>query len=290
VQELHYDGPTTVQDAVAAMARGQARPLAGGTDLIVQLREGRRTAATIVDLKRIPELTEITRTADGGWRIGAATSVTRLGRHVDFAAEHHALLESARMIGCLQIQSRASLGGNLCNAAPSADAVPLLISLSAQATIAGPAGRRTVPVEEIATGPGQSCLQPGEILVAIRLPAQAGRWAAKYLRFTPRREMDIAIAGSGVWLHLDNNNNIIDAKITLASVAPTPLVATKAQTMLVGEPLSKERMAQAAEHAAGEARPISDTRGSADYRRQLVAVLTRRALAACATELGCDEE
>ena len=286
MQELHYSRPTTVADAVVALARPDARVLAGGTDLIVQVREKRRQVAHVIDLKRIPELNAITRQADGGWRIGAAASVGRLGRDAAFAAEHHALLDSARLIGSLQIQNRASLGGNVCNAAPSADAVPLLICLGARGVVAGPGGRRTLPIVEIATGPGRSSLAAAEILVAIVVPAQTGRWAAKYLRFTPRREMDIAIAGVGVWLQLDQQSAITGAAITLASVAPTPLVAAAAQTLLVGERLSPKLIAAAAQSAADEARPISDTRGSADYRRQLVAVLTRRALEACAGELG----
>jgi CO/xanthine dehydrogenase FAD-binding subunit len=275
-----------VSEAVALLARGDARALAGGTDLIVQLREGRRAVRQVVDLKRIPELIEIVREADGGWRIGAALSVGKLGRDAAFAKEHHALLESARLIGSLQIQNRASLGGNVCNAAPSADAVPLLICLGAQAEIAGAKGRRAVPVAQIATGPGRASLAPDEILVAIRLPAQKGRWAAKYLRFTPRREMDIAIAGAGVWLQLDSAGTITNAKITLASVAPIPLIATAAQTLLIGARPSSKLYSEVGATAAREAQPISDTRGSAEYRRNLVAVLTRRALDACAAELG----
>lgn len=286
MQELQYDGPKTVAEAVALLADGQARALAGGTDLIPQMREGRRAVARVVDLKRIPELTAIDRHDDGGWRIGAAASIGKLGRDVRFASEHASLLESARLVGSLQIQSRASLGGNVCNAAPSADAVPLLICLGGTGRIVGPAGERTIPVSAIATGPGRTSLQPGELLVSIELPAQPRRWAAKYLRFTPRREMDIAIAGAGVWLALDEAGAIAAARITLASVAPVPLVADKAVAALVGERPSGKIFAAASAAAAEAARPISDTRGSAEYRRDLVAVLTRRGLEACATQLG----
>jgi CO/xanthine dehydrogenase FAD-binding subunit len=286
VQELYYDGPATVPEAIALLAQGHARALAGGTDLIPQLREGRRTLARVVDLKRIPELTAIERTADGGWRIGAAASVVRLGRHHEFAAEHAGLLESARLIGSLQVQSRASLGGNVCNAAPSADGVPLLISLGAIAKIAGPSGARSIPVADVATGPGRTSLNPGELLAAIEVPAARDRWAAKYLRFTPRREMDIAIAGAGIFLQLGSGGTIAAARITLASVAPTPLATERAPALLIGERPSAKLFAAAGDAAAREARPISDTRGSADYRRELVAVLTRRALEAGATQLG----
>lgn len=265
---------------------GGARALAGGTDLIPQLREDRRSARVVIDLKHIPELCSIGRTSDGGWRIGAAVSVRALGQSAAFAAEHGALLEAARLIGSLQIQSRATLGGNLCNAAPSGDAVPLMVSLQAMAEIAGPRGRRTIAAERLASGPGRTSLDAGELLVAILLPPRAAGHAAKYLRFTPRREMDIAIAGSGVAIGLDASGEIATARITLASVAPVPLRALNAEARLLGNRPTAALLLEAGQIAAGEAQPISDTRGSADYRRDLVAVLTRRALEACCAELG----
>jgi CO/xanthine dehydrogenase FAD-binding subunit len=286
VQELHYDYPASLKDAVGQLGGGSIRLLAGGTDLIPQLREGRRAASRVVNLKRIPELNVIERRGDGGWRIGAAVTIGKLAQNVAFASEHAALLASAKLIGSLQIQNRASLGGNVCNAAPSADAVPLLYCLDAAAEIAGPSGVRTIPVASVAIAPGRTSLADGEILVALVLPAVRPRTAAAYQRFTPRREMDIAIAGAGAWIELDAGGAIIDAKITLASVAPTPLVATQAQLLLIGSKPSLALFTEAASVAAQEARPISDTRGSADYRRHLVAVLTRRVLASCAAELG----
>ncbi len=286
MQPFTYERPTTAEAAVARLAAGGARVLAGGTDLIPQLREGRRSARVVVDVKYIPELGSIGRTPDGGWRIGAAASVQALGGVVAFAAEHRALLDSARLIGSLQIQSRATLGGNLCNAAPSGDAVPLLVSLGAMAEIAGPRGRRTIAAERLAAGPGRTSLDAGELLVAVQLPPRTAGHAAKYLRFTPRREMDIAIAGSGVAIGVDDSGEIMSARITLASVAPVPLRAAKAEARLLGNRPNAALLLEAGQIAAGEAQPISDTRGSADYRRELVAVLTRRALEACCTELG----
>ena len=287
MQDIRYERPATVDAAVALLHSGQARLLAGGTDLIPQLREGRRAADVVVDLKHIRELTALTHLSDGGWLIGAAVSVGQLGRDAVFAEMHTALLESARLIGSLQVQNRASLGGNLCNAAPSADAVPLLICLGADAEIAGPGGRRRrLPVEKLATAPGRTTLEAGEMLVAIVLPPKPARMAAKYLRFTPRREMDIAVAGSGVMIRLDAAGAIAEARITLASVAPVPLRAANAEASLIGARPSKPLFEAAGQRAAAEARPISDTRGSADYRRELVAVLTRRALLDCATQLG----
>ena len=267
------------------LGRGAGRVLAGGTDLIPQLREGRRSTSHIVDLKHIPELTAIERQADGGWRIGAAATIGQLAQDQLFAAEHRALLASAQLIGSLQIQNRASLAGNVCNAAPSADAVPLLVCLGAEAEIASARGHRRILVAEVATAPGRTSLADNEILVALHLPPRPARSAAAYLRFTPRREMDIAIAGAGVSIVLDAGGRIADARIALASVAPTTLAAENAQRLLVGHRPSPVLLAEAAAAAAQEARPISDTRGSAGYRRDLVAVLTRRALETCVAEL-----
>jgi carbon-monoxide dehydrogenase medium subunit len=287
VQELRYERPATVAEAVAAAGRDGARALAGGTDLIAQLKEGRRSASAIVDLKHVPELVAIAREADGGWRIGAAARVRSLAAHGELAREHAGLIASACLIGSLQIQSRASLGGNLCNAAPSADAVPLLIALGATVEIAGPRGRRTVAAQAIPVGgPRRTSLEPGEIVAVIRLPARASRSAARYLRFTPRREMDIAVAGSGVALTLGDDGRIAKAAVVLASVGPVPVVAAKAAAALMGERPTAKLFASAGAVAAGECKPISDTRGSADYRRELVAVLTRRVLTAAAQDLG----
>ena len=197
MRELHYESPTTVDEAVRALGRGDARALAGGTDLIVQLREGRRSAACVVDLKRIPELTAITQDADGGFRIGGAASFTQIAAHSELAAAYPGVAEFGRLVGSYQIQNRAGLGGNICNAAPSADAVPIVICLSASAEIAGAHGRRTVAVEDLFAGPGRTRLAADEVLTSIRVPPVRPRSAGRYLRFTPRREMDIAIAGSG---------------------------------------------------------------------------------------------
>lgn len=286
VHDFEYQRPSCLAEALELLARDGARPLAGGTDLIPQLREGRNRLQHVVDLKHAPEFAALERGGDGAWRIGAAVAVGRLARETAFAREHAALLDAARLIGSLQIQNRASLGGNLCNAAPSADAVPLLMALDAVAVVAGPAGERRVPAGDIPVAPGRTSLAPGEVLVALELPPPARRSAARYLRFTPRREMDIAVAGAGVRLDLAEDGRIGAARVVLASVAPTPLPVPAVDAMLVGEVPTAELMAAAAALAAQHCRPISDTRGSAGYRRDLVAVLTRRALADCARRLG----
>lgn len=285
MNEFEYGAPTTVDEAVALLGRGDARVLAGGTDLIVQMREGRRQVGRVVDLKRIAELTALVAEKDGSVRIGAALNVTAVAAHPAMA-RYPAVVESGRMIGSYQIQNRASIGGNVCNAAPSADAIPPLICLDARAAIAGPAGRREVPVETLFAGPGKTNLGAQEILVSIRLPPAPKRSAGRYLRFTPRREMDIAVAGAGVWLRLGADGAVDEARIALAAVAPTPIRAPGAERRLIGERPTAKLLEEAARLAARDARPISDTRGSAEYRRELVKVLTARALASCCAELG----
>ncbi len=286
MQEFVYERPHTVEEAVAAMRGGDARALAGGTDLIPQLREGRRRTERVVDLKHIVELTAISALPDGGIAIGAAATATVLSRHATIAANYAAVAQSACLIGGVQVQNRASLGGNICNAAPSADAVPALVCHQARAIVAGPNGRRELAVAALFKGPGKTSLEPGELLISILLPPAAPRSAAKYLRFTPRREMDIAIAGAGTWLRLDADGAIAEARIVLASVGPTPMRAPTAEQRLAGERPTPALLEEAGRLAAGDARPISDTRGSADYRRSLVAVLTARALADCCRQLG----
>jgi xanthine dehydrogenase FAD-binding subunit len=288
LQDFVYERLETIGEAIVAMRADGARALAGGTDLVPQLREGRRRAARIVDLKHIPELTAITVLPDGSVSIGAAATATAVARHAAIAAGYPAVAESAQLIGGVQVQNRASLGGNICNAAPSADGVPALICHGAQALIAGPGGTWEMPVEAIFAGPGRTTLAAGELIVAIRLPPVAPRAAGAYRRFTPRREMDIAIAGAGAWVRLGEDGAIAEARVALASVAPTPIRAPTAEEKLVGERPSAMLFEEAGRLAAQDAHPISDTRGSAAYRGTLVAVLMARALADCGRRLGLE--
>jgi carbon-monoxide dehydrogenase medium subunit len=288
LQDFVYERPETIGDAVAALRAKDARVLAGGTDLVPQLREGRRRAAHIVDLKHIPQMTAITLLPDGGVSIGAAATAAAVARHAVIAAGYPAVAESALLIGGVQVQNRASLGGNICNAAPSADGVPALICHGAQALIAGPAGMREMPVEAIFAGPGRTILEAGEVMVALRLPPVAPGAAGAYRRFTPRREMDIAVAGAGAWLRLGEDGTIAEARLALASVAPTPVRAPTAERKLVGERPSGALFEEAGRLAAQDARPISDMRGSAGYRNTLVAVLMERSLADCGRRLGLE--
>lgn len=285
MQDFAYACPRTIEDAVTALQAEGARALAGGTDLIPLMREGRRSVACVVDLKRIPELTNIASHPDGALELGAAASASAVARHPLVASAYPAVARSVRLIGSLQVQNRATLGGNICNAAPSADAVPALVCHQARVQIVGAGGPREELLETFVRGPGRTSLASGELLISIKLPPIAPESAATYIRFTPRREMDIAIAGVAAWVRLDAGGRIAEARLALASVAPTVIRATSAEHHLIGKDPALALFESTGRLAAGDARPISDTRGSADYRRSLVATLTARALTECCTTL-----
>lgn len=279
MRPIEYAAPTTVEEAVAALVeKGEAaRPLAGGTDIIVQLRGGRRAVDRIVDVKKIPELNELSYDTQAGLRVGAAVPCHRIYEDEAIAAAYPGLMDAATLIGGIQIQGRASLGGNLCNAAPSGDSIPALIAHNAIAEVAGPGGKRDVPVEDFCTAPGRTVLGPGEFLVALRVPTPPANFGASYLRFIPRNEMDIAVAGVGASVVMDGGT-VTACRVALASVAPTPVLAAEAGAALAGKEPSDDVLAEAAEAARAAARPISDMRGTAEYRTHLVGVLTTRAL------------
>lgn len=284
---ISYEAPASIEEALQLLAEGgpHARPLAGGTDLIPQVREGRKEAALFVDIKRIPELREIRWDAARGLTIGAAATCWEIARHFE-ARRYPALVDACSMIGSVLIQHRATLAGNLCNAAPSADGIPPLIVHQAVAEIAGPGGRREAPVEAFCAGPGRTQLRPGELVVALRLPPPAKGTVSSYVRFTPRNEMDIAVAGASAAVTLDAQGVCVQARISLSAVAPTPVRAEAAEAFLEGHPLTEERIAEAARLAVKAASPIDDVRGSAAFRRHLVEVLTRRTLVRCVEDLG----
>jgi len=278
VKWFDYAAPRSLAEALDLLARNpRARPFAGGTDLLVQMRAGQLDPDLLVDLKHIPELNELDCDGSGTLRLGAAVPCCRIYEDERVRRYWPALAEVAEMIGGIPIQSRASLGGNLCNAAPSADSVPVLIALRAVCRIAGPSGERRIAVEEFCTGPGRTVLGPGELLVGFEIPPPEPASGACYLRFTPRAEMDIAVAGAAAAVRL-SNGVIAWARVALAAVAPTPLLVREAGDWLADKAPTEENIREAAELARKAAQPITDMRGTAEQRRHLVGVLTRRAL------------
>ena len=278
---IDFEKPNTVEDAVKLLSDsgGTARAMAGGTDLIVQLRAGhpRINPDVVVDIKSIPELNALSYDASKGLTVGAAVECYKIYGDDNVNSHFSALNDSATLIGGTQIQGRASFGGNLCNAAPSGDSIPNMIAHRAVATIAGPSGTREVPVEDICTGPGQSCIGSDELLVSINFPSNGAGFGANYIRFIPRNEMDIAVAGVGASVTIEDGK-FTSARVSLASVAPTPLLVEEAGEALVGQTVSEGVIQKAADLAKAAAKPISDMRGTADYRKHLCDVLTRRAL------------
>ena len=278
---IDFATPKTVSEAVELLASkgDRARPIAGGTDILVQLRGGRRSLDLLVDVKQIPELNEISYDSQKGLVLGAAAPCYRIYENQEVAAAYPGLMDCATLIGGIQIQGRASIGGNLCNAAPSGDSIPALIALRGVAHIAGPNGTREVPAEDFCTGPGQNVLQPGEFLVSIHIPVPQAHSGANYLRFIPRNEMDIAVVGVGTSVVLDaSGQNFVSARIALASVAPTPVFARDAGDSLAGKPVSEASIQEASEKAQADAKPINDMRGTIRQRIHLVGVFTRRTL------------
>ncbi len=278
---IDYAAPKTITEAVGLLAskENRARVMAGATDVLVQMRAGRRSAGLLVDVKGIPELNQISYDPQRGLVLGAAVPCFRVYGDQAVTSTYPGLIDAASLIGGIQIQGRATIGGNLCNAAPSGDSIPPVIVLGGVCHIAGPSGARQLPAEEFCTGPGENALQPGEILVSINLPPPQAHSGASYLRFTPRNEMDIAVAGVGCSVVLDaSGENVVSARIALASVAPTPVLATEAGDSLAGKPVSDAAIQEAAEKAMAAAKPIDDMRGTIRQRIHLVGVLTRRSL------------
>ena len=275
---MRYEAPETIDAAVALLAGadGAARVLAGGTDLLVQMAADLVEPELIVDVKRIPELRQIV-AEDGGFRVGAAVTGAELGEHAGLRAAWPGVVEAVELIGSTQIQGRASMGGNLCNASPAADSVPALIAAGATARIAGPDGRRQVPVEEIATGPGKTSLAKGEFVLSLVLPPRPPRTGDAYLRFIPRTEMDIAVVGAGVCLTLDEGGTCGAARVALAAVAERPLLVSEAALALVGTPVDEAALERLGTAASAACKPIDDKRGTKEYRIKVAAVLAKRA-------------
>ncbi|MBR0896049.1 xanthine dehydrogenase family protein subunit M [Bradyrhizobium tropiciagri] len=284
---MRYVAPRTLDEAIGAFAAAgsAARIMAGGTDLLVQMRSGLVRPGLIVDIKKIGEMTEITETADGGFRVGAAVSGMELAEHARFGKVWPGVLEAVNLIGSKQVQGRASAGGNLCNGSPAGDSVPAMIAAGAVVTVQGPNGRREMKVEDVPAGPGRTNLKPGEILVSFTLPSRPKGSGDAYLRMIPRTEMDIAVVGIGVSLTL-KDGVCTAARVGLGAVAPTALLVAPAAQALVGSKLDDAALEAAAAACRAACRPIDDKRGTIAYRTKTAGVLLKRTAAIAAQRAG----
>jgi len=286
VRRFELAQPRSVDNCLKFLARrgADAKLVAGGTDLLPQLKNGLLKPAVVVDLSGVPPLRRLR--ADGrGLRVGAAVTAREIELDSGVRSRYPALAESGALVGSVQIRNLATVGGNLCNAAPSADMAPPLMALEAEVVIAGPRGQRRVPLASFFVGVRRTVLAPDELLIELVVPAPGPRSGGNYLRHTPRRELDIAVVGVASQLTL-SDGVCAKARIALAAVAPTPVRATEAEQALEGQPVTPEQIERAAELAVGAAQPISDQRGSADFRRHLVRVLTRRTLTTALARAG----
>ncbi len=274
---MRYEAPQTVDSAVALLAAegGNARILAGGTDLLVQMRTDVIDPALIIDIKRITELRQIKEDA-GGFLVGAAVTGAELKEHAKLRATWPGVVEAANLIGSTQVQGRATMGGNLCNGSPAADSVPALIAAGVKAVIAGPKGRREVPVEDVMIGVRKLSLTKGEIIVSFRFPPKSKHSGDAYLRFIPRTEMDIAVVGCGVSLTLDDKGTCSTARLSLGAVAERPLLVAEAAKALIGTKVDAATLEKFSSTASAACRPIDDKRGTKDFRIKIAGVLARR--------------
>ena len=275
--DTQYLAPRTLDEAIKAFAAaaGTARILAGGTDLLVQMKAGIVHPGTIIDIKKIGEMTAIEQAQDGGFVVGAAVAGAVLREHPKFGKAWPGVLEAINLIGSTQIQGRASAGGNLCNASPAGDSVPALVAASAVVTVAGPNGRRQLPVEAVPAGPGRTNLAKGEIVVSFQFPPRPPGSSDAYLRMIPRTEMDIAVVGCGVSLTL-RDGTCTAARVSLGAVAPTVLLVDAAAKALIGSKLDDAALESAAAACRAVCRPIDDKRGTIEYRTKVAGVLLKR--------------
>jgi aerobic carbon-monoxide dehydrogenase medium subunit len=275
--DIRYVAPRTLDEAIGAFAAAgsAARILAGGTDLLVQMRSGMVRPGLIVDIKNIVEMTGIEETADGGFRVGAAVSGAALAEHKRFGKVWPGVLEAVNLIGSKQVQGRASAGGNLCNASPAGDSVPAMIAAGAVVIIQGPNGRRELPVEKVPASPGRTNLTPGEIVVSFAFPPRPAGSSDAYLRMIPRTEMDIAVVGIGVSLTM-KDGVCTAARVGLGAVAPTALLVELAGKALIGSKLDEAALETAAAACRAACRPIDDKRGTIAYRIKTAGVLLKR--------------
>lgn len=283
--KFEYFAPKTIEEACSLLAqyKGEARILAGGTDLLVKMKNRRTVPSYLINIKNIPDLDYFHYDEEAGLRIGALTTLEAIKTSPLVRRRFDILGQAASVMGSVEIRNQGTIGGNLCNAAPSAETAPALIALSARAKIVGPAGERTVALEDFFTGPGETVLQSGEILTEVQIPNPPPRSGGVYLKYSIRK-MDIAAVGVGVLFTLNGGESCADIKIALGAVAPTPIRARKAEEVIRGQQPTEELMARAAQVAAEESRPITDIRSRAEKRKEMVGVLTRQAIEQAAKE------
>ena len=281
MKTFDYEAPATIDQTIALMSktRGHTLLLAGGTDLLVQLRSSNKDVDLVIDVKGIPELNQVNYDEFSGLVIGAAAPCSLIYESEPILENFPAIIDAATIIGGKAIQNRASFGGNLCNASPSGDAIGAMMSLGAICNVVGLKGARNIPIEEFCIAPGKNVLSKGEMLISIQIPSPRPNSGSNYLRFTPRAEMDIAVAGVGASIELNSDlDRILSARIALVAVAPTPVLATEASESLIGQKPSRSIFEKAASVAKETISPITDVRGSAAQRKHLIGVLTRRCL------------
>ena len=275
---MRYHVAETFEEAsrLAMAAGGVTRFLAGGTDVLVQMRAGAVSPDDLIDLKKIPGVRDIVQAADGGWRIGVAVSGAQLGAHAGVKRDWPGVVEGMELVGSTQVQGRATLIGNLCNGSPAADGVPALVAAGATVTVTGPGGTRKLAIEAIPAGPGRTALKSGEVISGLALPPRGAQGGDAYLRFIPRTEMDIAVVGCAVNLRLDGDT-IVEARVVLGAVAPTVVLVPEAAGAIIGTTLDDAALAALDAAAQAACKPIDDKRGTIAFRTEVAGVLARRA-------------
>jgi carbon-monoxide dehydrogenase medium subunit len=276
MEEMRYEAPSTL-DAAVALLSGASAPklLAGGTDVLVQLHIETIEPDVIVDIKNIPEMKTMAKEADG-WRVGAAVPAMEMLDNAAFCKDWPGVIEGVVLIGSMQVKGRATVAGNVCNGSPAADSTPAMIAAGAIATVIGPKGQRQVPVEDIVIGPGKISLAKDEFIVSFLLPAQPAHSGDCYMRLTPRTEMDIAVVGTGACLTLDDSGTCTAARVSLGAVAPTPLLVQACADAIIGTKVDDAALTKLGEAASAACNPISDKRGTKEYRIKTAAVIARR--------------
>ncbi len=290
MRDFEYEVPTTIAEAVQILSshKGRAKPLAGGTDLIDYIRTGRLSPDVVVDLKQISELKTLVVT-ETQLKLGAAVTCQQINNHTTIKKYFSALSDACSIIGGMQIQNRATVGGNLCTSGAAADSMPALIALNASCEIHGPRGIEHLRVEDFVTGPAKNVLHPDQILVSINFTNHIARTGSCYQRFIPRNEMDIAVVGVGAALTLDEQGKISDSRIGLGAVAPIPFYAREISEYLQGQYPIGDVFQHAGEIARTLVSPIDDHRGTIEFRTHVVGVLVQRVLTVAASRASGSE-